>query len=481
MASVARHSLVYAVGALLGKSIAFIMLPVYTRYLTPADYGVIALVEMALDVIVILAGAQLVLGVFRFYHRTSDAEEKNRIISTALIGIAFAHVVVGGFSFLAASRISQFMLGTSDYADVVRLAAAAMTFSALTIVPMSYMRLRDQSGLFVTATIVKLVIQLTLSITFVVAMRMGVKGVFTSTLIANVVVGVWLSWWTVREVGMKFSAGANRDLLRFGIPMIAVNFATFFMTFGGNYFLQSSADESVVGLYRLGYQFGFLLAVASSPFDMVWTPKRFEIAKLPDRDSLLARGFIYQNLILIPTACAIALFVDDLLRVMAAPAFWDAASVVPLVLIAYLFQGWGTQDIGILIREQTRLMWGIQWFSAIVAYLLFVTLIPPHKALGAAGAVTLTFALRWALIYLVSQRLWPVQYNWRPIWKLLVLTIGAVGIGHFLPASGLGWSLGLKGLIYLGFLCLVWNWDIIALSDKQEVRRLISKISARFA
>jgi hypothetical protein len=54
---VAKHSLVYGLGMVISRSVSFIMLPIYTRYLTPADYGVMALVEMTLDVIAILGGA----------------------------------------------------------------------------------------------------------------------------------------------------------------------------------------------------------------------------------------------------------------------------------------------------------------------------------------------------------------------------------------------------------------------------------------
>ena len=129
--------------------------------------------------------------------------------------------------------------------------------------------------------------------------------------------------------------------------------AAFISTYADRYFLQATGDTAAVGLYSLAYTFGFMLMVLGHvPFMQVWESKRFEIAKLDDRDAYLAKGFVYMNLLLITVAVGIALFVGDLLRIMAAPAFFSAAQVVPLILIAYVFQAWtNALDIGILVGK----------------------------------------------------------------------------------------------------------------------------------
>ncbi len=478
MGMVAKHSLIYAAGTLLGKSISFIMLPVYTRYLTPADYGVIALIEMTLDVICILAGAQLVMGVFRFYHKTEVQAERDAVVSTALLWVAAGHVLIALFVYLTADWLSLLVLGTAEHTGLVRLAAVSMAFAPLTIVPLSYVRLTDRSGLFVTATIAKLLISLTLSITFVVWMGMGARGVFLSTAISNAVVGITFTVWTLRQVQFAYSERATRDLFRFGVPLIAVNFATFFVTFGGRFFLQHSADETAVGLYSLGYQFGFLLAVAHSPFDLAWDQKRFEIAKRSDRDALLARGFVYKNLLMLPTAGAIALFIDDVLRIMTTPAFHPAATVVPVILVAYVFQGWDSLDVGILVRERTRVMWGIHWVSALVALGCFLILIPRYHAMGAALAAAITFPIRWTLIYYSSQRMWPVRYNWKPVIRLSALTITMVFTGYLLPELTITWSLAIRALLFAIYSMFVWRLGILEEVEKQRLIALLKSVRA---
>src|SRR2546426_10383258 len=125
---------------------------------------------------------------------------------------------------------------------------------------------------------------------------MLVTSVLLSTLVTNIATGAFLACYLVRDVGLRFSKGAARDLLRFGVPFIGTQVATFILTFGDRYFLRSVSDTTAVGLYGLAYQFGFLLAmIGEVPFTTVWEPASFEIARRPDRADLNPRGSIYSK------------------------------------------------------------------------------------------------------------------------------------------------------------------------------------------
>jgi len=100
MGGVGRHTLIYGTGVLLSNALAFIMLPIYTRYLTPADYGVMGLIEMTLDVVAILGGAQLVSGIYRFYHKAGSPEERDRVIATSFLLLGASYAFVGALAFV---------------------------------------------------------------------------------------------------------------------------------------------------------------------------------------------------------------------------------------------------------------------------------------------------------------------------------------------------------------------------------------------
>ena len=77
-----KHTLVYTAGIIIGKVASFVLLPVYTRYLTPADYGVLELLG-TIDVIGMITSIGIVTGVFKFYSEDNNQSGKNAVISTA--------------------------------------------------------------------------------------------------------------------------------------------------------------------------------------------------------------------------------------------------------------------------------------------------------------------------------------------------------------------------------------------------------------
>jgi O-antigen/teichoic acid export membrane protein len=475
MSRIGRHGLIYGAGILLSKIVAFIMLPVYTRFLTPADYGVLQLIQMVLEVVSIAAGSRLGAGIFRFYHKAETADERRAVLSTALLVLVTSYCVATAAMFLLAPGIARVALNGAEDVALVRIAGMGLAFEGLLLVPLAYLRVRDRSMFYVTLMSGKLLLQVTLNIVFVVYHGLGAKGVLLSTLVANVLTGSGLTVYLVRDIGLRFSGPAARQLLRFGLPFVVTQVATFILTFGDRFFLKRVSDASTVGLYALAYQFGFLLAMLSEvPFSMVWEPARFEIAKRPDRDELYARGFVYFNVILLTIAVCIALFVGDLLAVMAAPAFHSARDLVPIILIAYILQSWTLMhDIGIQVRERTEFITLATWAGAIVALVGYALLIPRFLGLGAAIATVISFAVRECAVYRVSQRLWPVQYRWGPVLRATLLAGMAGVIGVLLPRPNLWASLLMRLLVLAAYVGGLWYVGVLSADDRRAVKRFI--------
>lgn len=474
MGGVLKHALVYGVGTLLKQLVSFIMLPVYTRYLTPEDYGVMALVEMTLDVMALMAGAQLVLGIFRYYHLTDDPEEKQAVVSTAFLGLSGSYLMVGGLAILLAGWLSTLVFGTLEHRYLIQVAAVGLVAQSLPLVPLAFARVRDRSMLVVAASLATLVLGLSLNILFVVILEKGILGIFYSSLIANGIVGIGMAVWLVTRVGIHFSKRQFRSLLRYGVPMIGMQVATFAATFGDRYFLQATGDTAAVGLYNLAYRFGFLLsAIGFLPFDQVWGPKRFEIAKRSDRDTLLSKGFLFANLWLIWLALACSLFILDFFRILTTPAFFSASRFVHLILVAYIFQVWASvQDIGILISEKTEYLTLANWIAAGVALAGFAILIPPYGGMGAATATLISFFTRWVLTYRMSQRLWRVEYTWGPVLRLVALALVGALAGLALPPLPILVSIPVRAVILLAFTVLVWRL-VLSAAERAQVEEKV--------
>jgi O-antigen/teichoic acid export membrane protein len=474
------YATLFAALTLLSKGVSFFMLPLYARYLSPADYGVIELIENSLDILQIVAGSRLLGGVFRFYYKTDDQTMRRRVVSTAMLTIYAGYACAALIAYILAPLLARYVIGDIKYTGLARLASANLAVVALYFVPPVFLRLTGRFTMLVRMNLIRLPLQVAMNILFLVHFHMGPAAIFLSTLICNVVVGGIMTWMVFREVGFAYDKQVAKDLYRYGAPLIVTQFATFILTYGDRPFLRVVTNLTSVGLYTMAYSFAFLLAyVAQTPFDLVWEPKKFEIAKRADRDSIYARVFVYQNVTLLTLAVAMSLSVHGVLRIMATPPFYPAANVVPILLIAMIFQAWtASQDVGIGVSEKTKYIAIANWISAGVVLIAYALLIPRYAGWGAAIATAIAYGVRYGCTYAFSQRLWPIRYNWTPVLRLAALSVVTVVVSVLVPAHSLVMAVAARVTEFAVFLALMWWLPILSASDKRALLTLPTTISA---
>ena len=432
----ARNALVYGAGIVARRIASFIMLPVYTHYLTPSDYGVLELLQLTVDIAVILVSAGTTAGLLRFYFKAQDERERNATIVSAFALLTALNFVATIALLLAAGPIADGALRGAASPMLVRIVAIDLLLQGAVTVPMTLMQARGRAMLHSVTSLVTLVGQLGLNILLVVVLKKGVAGVLVSTLITHLVSGLFLVTWMVRQTGWHISRQAMRDLRRFAIPYQVTTAGTFILTFGDRFVIQAVRSAGEVGLYSLAYKFGFLLAtLAAAPFMTAWTPERFAATQLPrdQRDRMYNSGFRYLNMVVLSTAVGIALFVNPLLTVMSDPAFHAAAKLVPIIVFAYVFQAWSdVVQFGIDASEKTRYVTYATWGAAVPLIAGYLVLIPMYGGYGAALATLIGFVVRFLLMLVFAQRVWPVAYEWRAIVALLAWACTATVAYHLI-------------------------------------------------
>lgn len=453
-----RHTLVYTAGIVIGKVASFVMLPVYTRFLTPADYGVIELLGMTIDVIGMVTGIGLVTGVFKFYFEENDPAGKKALISTAALAVVALAAATSLVGLALAPELSRLIFGSLTNLHYLRWYFLLYLLQNFEYVPLLLMRAENRSVFFVTVNTMKLAAMLSLNILFVVYFRMGIEGVLASSIITSAAVAIGLTGFLIRRVGIGFSIEKFRRMLLFGGPLVPWMLGNFVLVFSDRFFLNHYIDTSTVGIYSLAYKFAFLLsAFAYIPFETVWSSQRFEVAKQPDAPEIYARVFLYLNVILGGVGLMVALFVRDFLSVMSAPGFLSAYRLVPLLLAAQIMFTWsGHWNLGIVISGRTKVL-GIGAVVLVpLTLILNYLLIPRFGMYGAAWATIAAYTTRFLWIYWFAQNYYPIKYRWSEMAKLYAILGVAVALGFVHHPEQLilsiSWSLSLLvtslGLVY---------------------------------
>jgi O-antigen/teichoic acid export membrane protein len=406
------------------------MLPIYTRHLTPANYGTLELLGTTMDIIGMIAGIGLASAVFKFYAQFDAQEDKDRVISTVALGSIGLALITAVAGFVFSPILTRLVLAPDDPVFYFRLFFLTYFLQSTIGIPFMLIRAQNRSVLFVLLNLLKLIAQLTLNIIFVVNLQWGVTGVLLANVIVVAAMAAYMSHYVFSRTGIVFSPPLFRQMSRFGAPLVLWSLGGFVLVFSDRYFLRHVVDMAAVGIYALGYKFAFLLAtIAVTPFGHAWGPQRFFIARRPDGPEVFGRVFLYMNIALFAIAILILLFVYDLLRVMVGPAFWGAYAVIPILLFSTVIQQWtGFCKFGLLYGNATHLsIWGAG-VGVVAALGLNALLIPIYGIHGAAWATLGAYSLRFIPIHVFSQQYYPVKYPWARVTALVALYAAAWAI-----------------------------------------------------
>ena len=469
------HTGIYTLGNIMRQMVSFIMLPIYTRCLTPADYGVIELLSMIIDFFAIFLGLRIGEAIFRFYTQYEDKREKDEVISTALIMVGLLNMAGIMLIIIGAGPLSKIVFGSGEYVRYVVLFAFTLLFQSFIEIPMLFIRAQQKPWLFVGFSLMKLVLQLSLNIYFVVIMQLRVEGVIYSALISGGVMSLVMLGYTFSHIGMRFARAKAGKLVNFSLPLMMASLLSFYLVFGDRYFLRVFASLDDVGIYSLGYKFGFLLMFFTwQPFANIWDTQKYEVYRQDNARQAYQKIFFVISFAMILFSLGVSVFIKDLLRIMSDPAFVSAYKVVPVILAAYMVQGWTSFcNLGILLKGKTLYITKATGISVAVMTVGYLGLIPLFGAMGAAWATLIGFLARFFLVNRWASGLYDMRLSWNGTLRCALLALATFFLSLFAPAN-LVYSIGYHALLMVAFIILIFALPIIGRQERQWVIDLVS-------
>jgi O-antigen/teichoic acid export membrane protein len=453
------HGSIYFAGNLMMRGVSFIMLPIYTRYLTPGDFGMIELLVMTIDLVGILLGLRVGQAIFRYYHEYREPRDKHEVVSTSLYLVGILNLVGIALILFFAQPLSILVFGNDGQKFLLMIFSITLFFHAYIEIPMIFIRILERPWLYVCFGTAKLVIQLGLNIYFVVVRQMGIEGIIYSAVISGGIMASVLIGHTLMHTGIGWSLRKAGQLVRFSLPMVATSLISFYITFGDRYFLRAYATMDEVGIYALGYKFGFLMAfIISGPFINIWDSEKYNIYARDDARKLYHSVFLLYSAAILLFLVATSLLVEDVLKIMADPSFWRAHQIVPLILIAYAFNAWyGFTNMGILISKKTVEMTYGTIIAALVATVGYLILIPVWQGTGAAITTILAFGSRCLWTTWRSGRIYDMGLQWGKVGLM------GVAAAFFYALSRLSPSDVVLSLTFNLFLVLAFALSLLIL------------------
>lgn len=448
------------------------MLPIYTRFLTPADYGALELLTLVTSIVAVVMPLGITSAVNRFYYEQKEIKERNEIVNTAFwvfLLLGFCAAILG---WTAANYFSDLIFNNSNHVGKFRLVFLALFFQMAFIVPFVYLRLIFKSVLFIVFSLIQMSLGLSLNILFVVSLHWGIDGVLLSMLISNSLTAFMVGGYMLYKTHISFSLMRLREMVVFGSPLVPASLAMFVLNVGDRFILKHYSTVDEIGIYALGYKIGMLITTfIGSPFLMILSPKATEIYEGGENVRLIfGRILTYSMFVAVWAAVFLSVCSVDIISIVATGPYRRAADIVPWIalggvfLIAYyIFQ------LGVGLSKQTKWSPLIVGSAAIINVVINFLVIPVYGATGAAMSTTVSFFVLSILAERVSGRLLRIDYEWARLAKMgaCALIIGGL-CAPFYYRVGTYYSF-LKILLAFSFPCILMIFNFFTIEEKRKM------------
>jgi O-antigen/teichoic acid export membrane protein len=475
-----KHAAVYGVANVLLQAGNFIFIPLYLRCLSPAEYGLLEVLSRLAEtagVCLLLVGLNQAL--YALYQQAETELDRRRVVCAALALCLVAAVLGAGLSLVlappAAALLSPLLEegGPGVAPWLVRLALLPMLLEPFVMVPQLLAQARLRSLGYVSVVFAQFVLRLSLAITLVRFLDWGVAGALAATATTFAVFGVAL---TVRELarGVAWPRRAQlREMLRFALPLVPGRLCYLVLHHGDRFLLVRHALPAELGTYALGYKLALVVSLFSlHPLAQVWSARMYAVARTPEAPEVFGRAFTRLLGAYVLAGLLLCLFAPEAVLILGGPAYLPAAEVVAPVMLACVLQGAATlMDSGLYVRRRTGLKLLVTVASTAVMVGLYVWLIPAHGAMGAALATLGGFAFLAGATWAVSQRIFPVRYEWPRLAGLFGLAVALWLVGRLVPAEPWGWAA--RAGLWLAAPALWWLGGLVSTEEKQAVRAFV--------
>lgn len=457
---VGLNSGVYLAGDVLVQGLALLLFPLYTRALSPAEYGVLAVTTTTIVVLTLVLGLSLQAAVTRLHFEARDEEDRRRLYGTVLMFlIAVPGLIAIGLELAGEAGL----LGVFDdvpYVPYLRYAVAIAYVSIFLELPVQIYIARQRPVPVLMLTAANGLLIASMTVLLVVILDRGVIGALQAQLIGAGTMALVAIAVTIRMSRLRFSRAWIAAALAFGLPLVPHALGQWALHLSDRVILERMVSGTQLGLYSLGASIGFAASFLAHASGRAFGPVIIKALKEPEERSSVPVLATYWLAGLCFACVAFALFSTDVIRLLTTERYHGATRVVPFTVFGFL--AFGVYTIvaqGTFFAMRTRLLplWTLIAGAANVG--LNLLLIPRFGITGSAAATLAAFSLLALLQGVQSQRVYPIAWEYRRGALLIVATGLTFAAGSLGGGGTTLTSLAVKALalaiVFPGVLLLV--------------------------
>ncbi|MBL4803849.1 MAG: oligosaccharide flippase family protein [Alphaproteobacteria bacterium] len=471
-----KDSAIYVIPGIISRGVGFLLIPLYTRILTPTDYGVLDLFIIIGSLINLTIALEISQGVARYHVDTENALTKRYYASTGFWFSVLAYSLFCLFAFYFSENLAYLITGSQDYRSTFQLSIFYFALNGLFLFLQNQFRWELKSRHYAVISVLMTCVTALFALIFAYFMDLGLNGILMGMICGSLSASMYGCYKLRTSFGLIFSYNSLRELLAFSLPLVPASICVFISSFIDRMMINTFMNLEDVGIYGVGFRLASVISLILMGFQGAITPliyKHYKEEKFPQEFANIFRYFIAFSLLCV---LGLSIFAKEALIILTVAEYFKASYIVIYLAPAILLSGMYIFSPGIGIRKKTKLILWINVFGAATNALLNYLLIPYLGLQGAALGTLLGNCFVFFLYMLFSQKLYKIPHNW-------VLLLGITSVTMFLAYIGTHMGTGLyniiiKVLIMLLVSVFIYSFRIIRKEEIIAGLRLLNKHSS---
>ena len=477
MKSLAKDTAIYGVSNILGKFLNWLLVPFYTYVLAnQADYGFVTNLYAWTALMLVLLTYGMETGYFRFANKHPDRADT--VYSTSLIA-------VGATSLTAALLVVVFShpiasgLGYAKNPEFISMLMIAVSIDAFAAIPFAYLRFKQKPLKFALLKVLFVLLNICFNVFFLVICPYLMKHFPSSVLwfynpdygvgyvfVANVMATALQTLILLPFVSIKkysFDFPLLKKILRYSLPLLVLGIAGIIdQTIDKILFpflLPGQEGATQLGIYGATSKMALVMLVFTQAFRYAYEP--FVFAQNRDKNSSKSYADAMKYFVISALVIFLGMmFYLDIFKFIIKNTYWSGLAVVPVVLMAFIFQGIYF-NLSFWYKLTDRTMYGawISLFGTLVVIVGNVLFVPYYSYWASAWSALACYLAMTAISYFLGQKYMPVAYDLKRLGLYALLALGLYGLSSMLQVENVWLNYAFRTLLMLGFLGVVFWKD----------------------
>lgn len=428
----------YTAASIISKLIGVALLPLYTRYLSPADYGAAEVMFAAVVAASIVIRFGIIEALLRFYYK--GGEQPERVVATSFAILFWAGLLTTLVLLPFAGPISGLLLGESD-PTLVLIAIPGLFVLTLSEYLLTIFRLDERARAFFVVTMASVLVTIPVTVILVVPLDLGADGLLLGSYGTGLAVVLGLIVYHRHRLSLVPDRPLLRRMLAFGLPTMPAELSLYSLSFIDRILIARTLGLAEAGLYSLAVKVSQGIAVLVRGFQLAFPPLAYSIEDDDEAREAYSAVVTWFVTVMALVVTFLWLTAPWIVRVFAAPEFQDAAEVVgPVSAGAALYALYMVLLVVLGRTGRTEYNLPATGAGLIVNIGLNLLLLPVMGIVGAGVALVASYLVVVILMYVFTQRLFPVPYEWLRLAKVVFAAAVLVTVWElFVPDRGIGW------------------------------------------